>query len=198
MLHAGETEISIGHVGLVGLKCTICLFIFLSNSSFWVLIVFSLDQGSVQLFVSRIGIPNSIVANLSCGNIWTTSFHSFLFQNTVSWTRRKSWQLSMVVAWCPKLLVRLLLGLFSFLFFCFFFQSYCCIVLLAAVSCRFLQKLAGSKKAKKKKPVPAQTVSRMVKNINKKIIIMASFRQVVKKNNSGWVFIFQVRSLDCH
>ena len=63
----------------------------------------------------------------------------------------------------------------------FFFQSYCCIVLLAAVSCRFLQKLAGSKKAKKKKPVPAQTVSRMVKNINKKIIIMASFRQVVKK-----------------
>ncbi|KAM7443003.1 N-alpha-acetyltransferase 25 [Porites harrisoni] len=36
-------------------------------------------------------------------------------------------------------------------------ESYCCIVLLAAVSCRFLQKLAGSKKAKKKKPVPAQT-----------------------------------------
>ena len=51
-----KQEISFGHVGLVSLKCIIYVF-FLSNSSFWELIVSSLGQRSVQLIVSRIGIP---------------------------------------------------------------------------------------------------------------------------------------------
>ena len=40
-----------------------------------------------------------------------------------------------------------------------FLQSYCSVILLASVCCSFLQKLTGSKKAKKKKPGPAKTVS---------------------------------------
>ena len=35
-----------------------------------------------------------------------------------------------------------------------FLQSCCCVILLAAVCCRFLQVLAGSRKAKKKNPGP--------------------------------------------
>lgn len=40
-----------------------------------------------------------------------------------------------------------------------FLQSYCSVILLASVCCSFLQKLPGSKKAKKKKHGPAKTVS---------------------------------------
>lgn len=35
-------------------------------------------------------------------------------------------------------------------------ESFCCVTLITGVCCRFLQKLKGGKKARKKKPVPAQ------------------------------------------
>ncbi|KAK2548545.1 N-alpha-acetyltransferase 25 [Acropora cervicornis] len=35
-------------------------------------------------------------------------------------------------------------------------ESFCCVTLITGVCCRFLQKLTGGKKARKKKPVPAQ------------------------------------------
>ncbi|KAL9982182.1 hypothetical protein ACROYT_G010993 [Oculina patagonica] len=40
----------------------------------------------------------------------------------------------------------------------FLVESYCSVILLAAVCCSFLWKLTGSKKAKKKKPGPAKTI----------------------------------------
>lgn len=82
--------------------------------------------------------------------------------------------------------------------FCLFLQSYCSVILLAAVCCSFLQKLAGSRKAKKKKPGPAKTVSTKGTNINIGqlvdfhfvalfvVLILLCFVVLKHHNNTAW------------